>query len=524
MKDITKPTLVRASLLAPEAPVVEQPALVTIPNVELLEVGEDWATSTGTFTWSIEDLQSAITSQDDPFVRTPILKLGHVDPRFDGQPSLGQIENLHLSENGQTLLGDLVGTPLWLAQCMASAFPRRSIEGYFTYETKAGKTWPFVLTGLALLGTAYPAIDSLADVKALFNGTPPVLVPTEENPLMLASVDGGPTIAFPLNDRPLFVKASAPTQVLADVSVDDIRTAFYDGPASGPDMFWWWIREIRIDPAEIIVDDDAGNLYRIPYTIDSSAPATGSSSSAVTFGPSQQVKVQYVDVVAAGQVVAKKFGNPVAAGRPRARVIVQSSEKEGNDMQVSEEVLTGLGLTAEATEEEVNAAMLAKLMTPPVVEPPTPVAEVTSITSTEPVVPVVEQIAATAPNVPEGMVLIDQATLDEVKRGAAIAASLQGERDSMARNHVLDNAIKAGKFPPARRSHYEALLKADPDGTTAMIETLASGMIPVTERGTDGSPDTEASVAETSAYPDNWKPQVAAARLSNASLVKVGRD
>lgn len=517
MKDLRQPTLVLASMLTMDPPIstpAEQPALVTLPNVELLEVGEDWLTSTGTFTWTIEDLQSAITSQDDPFIRTPILKLGHVDPRFDGQPSLGQIQNLHLSSNGQTLLGDLVGIPLWLAECMASAFPRRSIEGYFSYATRAGKEWPFILTGLALLGEAYPAIDSLADVQALFNGKPPVLVPCEENPQMLASSGPGPVIAVPLRDRDLYVAASAPTIVQADVSVDDIRTAFYDGPAASPDMFWWWIREIRIEPAEIIVDDDGGNLYRIPYMINSAAD---DSDDVVSFGPSQQVKIQYVDVVAAGQSVLTRFGNPVAAGRPRVRDIVQSSKKEGTDMQLSEEVLKGLGLTTEATEEEVNVALLAKLTTPPI-------ADDVPITDITPIVPVVE-IAASAPVIPVGMVLIDEETLKQVKAGAAIAATLQDERDTAVRNGVLDTAVKAGKFPPARRAHYEALLKVDPEGTTAMIETLATGMIPVTERGTDTPAGTEVDAgADIASYPDAWKPQVAAAQRANSSRVKVGVD
>jgi len=528
MKVIGQPTLVRASLLAPEAPaplLAEQPALVTLPNVELLEVGEDWACSTGVFTWTLEDLQSAIASQDDPFVRTPIVKLGHTDPRFDGQPALASVENLHLSPNGQTLIGDLVGLPLWLAQCMASSYPRRSVEGYFAYGTRAGKEWPFVLTGLALLGEAYPAIDSLEDVKALFSGTPPILIPLEENPLMLAGNPSGPVVAVPLRDRDLYVNATAPRIVQADVSVDDIRTAFYDGPAASPDMFWWWIREIRIDPAEIIVDDDGGNLYRVPYTVDATA------EHGVSFGPSQQVKIQYVDVVAAGQSILTKFGNPVAAGRPRVRDIVKLSNKEGTDMQLSDEVLKGLGLTPEATEEEVNTALLAKLTAPPVVEPPAP-APITDISPiVDPAAPViveppavVEIAAATPPAIPDGMVLIDAATLDEVKKGAAIAASMQVERNDAVRNRVLDDAVKAGKFPPARREHFEALLKADPEGTTALIAVLATGMIPIEERGTDSTSGTETEGTDVSEYPAAWKPGVVAAQRANSSRVKVSGD
>jgi hypothetical protein len=513
------PRRVYASLILGDPPVpVVQPNLVTLPNVELLEVGEDWVTSTGTFTFSLEHLQSAIASQDDPFVRTPIIKLGHTDPRFDGQPSIGRVENLHLSDNGQTLMGDLTGMPLWIAECAGTAYPRRSIEGWFDYTTRTDNEWPFVLTGLALLGTAYPAIDSLEDIKALFGGTPPVLLPVEENESILAANGVGPLVMFPANDR-VFIAATAPTSIMADASVDDVRNAYYDGPASGPDMYWWWIREIRVDPAELIVDDDAGNLYRVPYTVASNA----NGKDAVTFGDAQMVRIQYVNVVQAGQSVHSKFGNPVAAGRPRARVIVSSSSKEGTDMQLSAEVLSGLGLTAEATEEEVNAALIARLTSPVPADPPAPESEITVITPPVSELPAVEPLAATTPEIPEGMQLIDQATLELLRNGATIAASLQTERDDRIRGQVLDTAIRAGKFPPARRDHYELLLKADPEGTTTLIDSLADGLIPVTEVGTEGG--TEVSATADKQYPDSWKPLVAAAtRPNSSSRVKVGAD
>jgi hypothetical protein len=148
--------------------VSDRPNLVTVPNVELLEVGEDWDTSTGKFTWTHEDLVACIGALDDPAVRTPILKLGHMDPRFNGQPSFGRVENIHLSEDGMTIIGDLVGVPSWLADVMASAYPRRSIEGGSDVTTATGNKHAFVLTGLAVLGEQYPAITTLEDLQAVY--------------------------------------------------------------------------------------------------------------------------------------------------------------------------------------------------------------------------------------------------------------------------------------------------------------------------------------------------------------------
>jgi hypothetical protein len=164
----SKNKLVHAALVEPGDVGVAQPSLVTLPNVELLEVGTDWATSTGTFDFDMEDLKSCIASQDDPAVRTPVVKLGHIDPRFDGQPAIGRIENLRLTNNDQTLVGDLVAMPLWLAKVMYTAYPRRSIEGNLDVTTRTGNTWDMVLTGVALLGTSYPAIDTLEDIQALW--------------------------------------------------------------------------------------------------------------------------------------------------------------------------------------------------------------------------------------------------------------------------------------------------------------------------------------------------------------------
>jgi hypothetical protein len=500
---------------------LDAPVLVTVPNIELIEVGENWACSTGVFTFTTADLQSAIASQVDPFVRTPVVKLGHTDPRFDGQPSLGRVMNLHVSENKQTLLGDYVGVPRWLAECMASAFPRRSIEGWFGMTSRANNEWPFVLEGVALLGDAYPAINCLEDVQALYGGTPPIFVPLEDNDHIIARTEGGPEIMIPVSTGYRVAASRAPEHVMADASIDDVVNAFYHGPASDPEMYWWWIREVRVDPMEIIVDDDAGNLFRVPYNLKSSKDGTD----AVSFGESQQVRIQYVDVVAAGQSIVKRFGNPVAASRPRVRDAVSATlpptNQKGSDMQPSAEVLLALGLAPEATEEEVNAAMLAKLtpVAPPTVVEAPPVVTGLNGPTDAPIIP----ITPATPVIPEGMALIDEQTLTELREGVAASNSLLRERDNQIRASVLDGAIKAGKIPPARREHYEAMFKADPEGTTSLLGALQPGLIPVKERGHEGSAEVAASNTET-AYPAAWNVSVKAAQRHSMSRVKVAGD
>jgi 2'-5' RNA ligase len=144
--------------------------LATIPNVELMRAGQ-WAISTGLATFTPDDLASAVAAMDCPAVRRPVLKLGHVDPRFDGEPAVGWIGNMGTADGGATLVGDYTSMPGWLGDVIASAYPDRSIEGQYDYRCQVGHLHPFVITGVALLGVTPPGVgnlQSLQDVAALY--------------------------------------------------------------------------------------------------------------------------------------------------------------------------------------------------------------------------------------------------------------------------------------------------------------------------------------------------------------------
>lgn len=551
------------------------PALVTVPNVELLEVGDDWATSTGVFSFTYDDLVSAIQSQEDPAVRTPIVKLGHVDPRFDGQPSLGRIENLRLTTNGQTLIGDLVGVPAWLAKVMAAAYPRRSIEGWVQWETRTGNTWPFVLTGVALLGTEYPAIDTLEDLKVLWGEEAPPLYPADEVAEVVAShgaliratrvegdvpewKQGGPPVSAASGSE-----TNVPAPVLASVSVEDVRRNYYE--TLDGNQYWWWIRAVLLDPAELIVDDDEGGLYRVPYAV------TGEG---VTFGDPVSVKVEYVDVaatagpvaasapkvpVAKGQRVAASYTTPGQAGRPKqvsaatpeaspeasgtvTETQVETPKESGMTDKQREVLRKAHGLPDTATDEEILAAVTASVQQQadapdpdpegdgtgtgtdgnPDSQPETPATEPNAQPTQAPAAPEAQvPVAAGTPSVPEGMVLVDAATWEQVRQGAEAGATLAAAARKKEQDDLLDNAIRAGKFPKARRAHYEALLASDPTGGRATIESLAPGLVPVAERGVAASAETP---TEETAYPASWGSTVQAARRGAGARVKVVSD
>ena len=96
------------------------------------------------------------------------IKLGHDNKLLstDGAPAAGWVENLRVV--GDRLLGDLVKVPDAIAQMMkAGRLRKRSIEARRNFRV-GGRSYPLVLTGLALLGAFLPAVDSLADVAKLF--------------------------------------------------------------------------------------------------------------------------------------------------------------------------------------------------------------------------------------------------------------------------------------------------------------------------------------------------------------------
>jgi hypothetical protein len=155
-----------ADLLVPPAP-----ALSTVPGVELMRAGT-WNISTGPTTFTADDLTAAVAALDCPGVRRPIIKLGHIDPRFDGEPAIGYIANMATTASASVLVGDYAGMPGWLTpEVLASAWPDRSIEGEWNWRCQIGHLHPFVVTAVALLGVSLPGIgglESIQDVATLY--------------------------------------------------------------------------------------------------------------------------------------------------------------------------------------------------------------------------------------------------------------------------------------------------------------------------------------------------------------------
>lgn len=142
--------------------------LVTIPDVEILREGNWHSGLSGRVPVTAEDLDAMVQAATDAEVDQAPLKIGHVDPRFDGEPALGWLTNIR--RNGTSLVADIADAPAKMAELIQSAFRRRSAEIAWGVKTPSGKTYKAALAGLALLGVTPPAVKGLADVVSRYSG------------------------------------------------------------------------------------------------------------------------------------------------------------------------------------------------------------------------------------------------------------------------------------------------------------------------------------------------------------------
>lgn len=458
-----------------ELVVPQTPPLSRIPNVELMHTGT-WALSTGVATFTTDDLYQAVAALACPAVRRPILKLGHNDPRFDGEPAVGYIDNLAVVENGYTLVGDYAGMPGWLGDVMASAYPDRSIEGEWGFVCQMGHTHPFVLTALALLGVMAPgigSIESLQDVAALY-GVTAVAAGSQQS-------GHGTQISIPIRateDKRMPNPDSR--KVAATVTSDDVCRAFYASPYG---QGWEkWITGVQVDPVQVIyTDDDTGETYRLPVTIGS-----GDGVDAITFGDPIQVVLRYDDaakVAASAGTDLIRFasreesrpGHRPAATEPPAEPAEGTTPNPTPEVIVAdapsttlrEALLTRLGVKDTEIDDDGLLAALTEALDERAADPP------------EPVVPAV-------PVLPEGVTVIDTAALQELQVAAAAGQQARRIQITEERDSTIRAAVRDGRIPVARVEHWTKQWDADPEGASKTLASLAAGTIPVVAAGVAG--------------------------------------
>lgn len=504
--------------------------LVTVPNVPIVSTGT-YQLATGETTFSAEDLADAVRAAQDPTIVSPRLKLGHNDTRFDeaiasgelgGEPAFGTVENLRLSDDAQTIIGDYCNIPDWLAASLPSSYPGRSIEGGWNFTAASGHTYRLVITACALLGVVWPGVTSLDDLREVLeqNGEAPEAIAADGG-----EFQGGRAERFvvarlirPGDQAP--ARETQPADVTAGMDLGSIRMAFCgdldDGevptvPETQPggddvgNQLWWWPRSIRVEDDGtlcLIVDDDEGHLIQIPFTVQQDD---------LIYGDPQLVIETYVPVTSDPDDVQAEGPRVLASWPVRAASRPSTTQQEVTTMDVDAAVLrTRLGLAEDADEAAIQAALEAA-------------PEETHETDTAPTT-----------SVPEGMVLVDAEQWESTRSGAEQGQQVAARLARQDRDAIIQAAIQDGKFPVSRRSHYEAMWDRDAEGAhhllTASVEDggLAKGLVPVRNEelggaGGDGEQGQNA-VAEHEAFMERHFPQAAARLRGTDRRVRVRQE
>jgi hypothetical protein len=257
----------------------------------------------------------------------------------------------------------------------------------------------------------------------------------------------------------------------------------------------------------LLIDDDAGKLIRLPFKV---SDGTLKYESPTLVQPPQQALAAGGDFK--GPRILASFPQPSKpAVTPR-----QEAKMKLDGLEVDPAALRArLGLAGDADEAAIKAA----LTTPATATPPAPAAPA--------------PVAASA-TVPDGMVMIDADTLEQVKAGAAAGQQVAATLGQQRRDQTITAAIKAGKFAAGRREHYEKAWEADAEGTqkllTAKVEEGGlAPVIPVGQieagRAGDGDADPTAEQASHDAYMARNFPQVhARLRGDRNGRVRVGAE
>ncbi|WP_195168505.1 head maturation protease, ClpP-related [Mycobacteroides abscessus] len=185
----------------------------------------------------------------------------------------------------------------------------------------------------------------------------------------------------------------------------------------------------------------------------------------------------------------KYFGRP-AAPAPVARAdnagacASANISKEGPVPDIKEDVAKRLGLGPDATDEEVLAALdkLASTEQEDTDEDTTTTTEDGSAEAGAGTAVDGKELVAAAAKA--GLVLMDPARVAKLESDAAAGALARQTQVAEAHAKVVDSAVAKGKITAPRRDHFLALMKADPEGTTALLDSIpAETAVPLTEIG-----------------------------------------
>jgi hypothetical protein len=404
----------------------------------------------------------------------------------------GQVHQLGVGDEGNTLYADLAGVPKWLGaptknpdgsdgpSVLSVAYPNRSVEAWFDVTSlSTQKHHKMIITSVALLGENLPGVQTLDDLQMLFSEDPG----EEWIDGLTAGIKAA--VANPTEGG----EVVPPTRVAASVDTSDVRSAFYEQVAVD-DRYWWWLHQMYLDPSLCIAEDESGEYWTIPYSV---------SGNDIEFEEPQKAYIQWVleetGAVAAKLAAGQKFPNQAnlsfasaEESRPGER------QKEYNDKHNKEakgsvpidiEALRKLpGMTDlpdDATEEQINEALAA------LPEPSTDDDNEQVVEEADAPVTASARKKVLAELKAAGMVLVDAESHTATQ---ATVAELKADKDAAElkrRKGVVLQAVRDRKIPLSRKEHWDGMMTQDPEGTEAFLSAAPKNAVPGPPVGTDES-------------------------------------
>lgn len=444
---------------------------VTVENVPLVKVGT-WKASSGEQPVTQEDLAAIVEAHESGLLDKGVIKKGHLDPRhnnpaWDGDPVYGQADNLRLSEDGNTVIGDYVNVPKALAESLPSAYPNRSVEIAWGVQLKdaAGKVskkFRAALAGVALLGSTPPAVKGLGGPVATFSGS----VECENMNVFSSTTEADETtdFAFP----------GGLTGNTLRETLDSAVNAAYKRTRSALDgeevesMYPWLVDYTDTEA----IFRAGGKTYQVGYTIAGGAVALDETPVAVT---EQKTYVPISDTPAIPQT---NLSEKQASNGTGTQSAVESNTQEGGTM--SEFLLKlrdKLKLPETATEEEILTAAAEAV----------PAAEAEPAEGEKPEGGTVEVDAETAASEKLETVVVSKASFSELVANAATDREKLAKLEKLENTRRIDGIVStfsaAGKIHPSEEKQIRNLLESNEDATVALLSERAG--IPVTAIGRD---------------------------------------
>jgi hypothetical protein len=311
-----------------------------------------------------------------------------------------------------------------------------------------------------------------------------------------------------------------------------------EDPGDPEGMYWWWPRAAWVDPNQLIVD--AGDsLRRVEFTTN--------DRQEITFKTPVEVLEQFIDLapsakahvlVAAAQDTRPRSAMRVFESRDEVPGLPQKDpeagvQDPGNNVGMDPELIrAALGLSADATDEQVQAAAEARKAELDAAEDDgtgnggnegeggegsgsgegegAPAEEGAGSEGGEATPP-----AAAASGPRPGMVEVPEDTWAEVQEGAAAGTKVAAAAETKRRDDTIAQACADGKIKPSATESMENLHERDPKSfynlLTASVDKggLAKNLVPVHQQGGAGP---EAAASTTAPSPAKMKamfPEVA---------------